>query len=146
MMRRLAFPLVRWLKAAAWQLKHFRRYVAEFPAASQIADQLERTSQGSRAVGCASIDALRPSNHGIITKDKYEISIIREKLARRARPFPTKKWRRPIASATFGAESCAEEGPLVKDRCLFRRRKECGKASGAEWFASATRTAASGIA
>src|SRR5438552_16845111 len=94
MMRIFAFPLVRLHNAAACRVRYFRRDGAEFPAASPIPDKRERTLRGSHAAGRASIDALRPPNHWVITEDKYEISIIREKLTRWARAFPTQERRR----------------------------------------------------
>ena len=135
-MRVFAFFLVRLRNAAACRLKYFRRDGAEFPAASPIPDKRERTLRGSRAAGRASIGALRPPNHWVITEDNYEISIIREKLTRWARAFPTQERRRAIASLALGAKDCAEEGTLVKDRRFFRRREKHEKGSGSQWIAA----------
>ena len=145
-MRALAFPLVRLRNAAACQLTYFRRDGAEFPAASPIPGKRERTLRGSRAAGRASIGALRPPNHWVITEDKYEISIIREKLARWAWAFPTQERRRAIASRRLGAKGRAEERSLVKDRRLFWRWEGHKKSSGSQWFAAAAGAIASGFA
>ena len=131
-MRMFAFPLVRLRNAAACRLRHFRPDGAEFPAASPIPGKRERTLRGSRAAGCASIDALRPPHHWVITEDKYEISIIREKLTRWARAFPTQERRRAVASLALGAK----ERSLVKDRRFFWRREKHEKGIGSQWVAA----------
>jgi len=136
-MRAFVFSLVRLRNAAAWRLRYFRRDGAEFPAASLVPGKRERTLRGSRAAGRASIGALRPPNHWVITKDNYEISIIREKLTRWARALPTQERRRAVASLALGAKGCAEERTLVKDRRLFWRREKHEKSSGSQWFAAA---------
>jgi hypothetical protein len=145
MMRVLAFPLVRLRNAAACRLRYFRQDGAEFPAASPIPGKRERTLRGSRAAGRASIGALRPPNHWVITEDKYEISIIRER-ARWARAFPTQARRRAVALLPLGAEGCAEKRSLVQDRGFFWQRKKHEKSSDAQWFAAATRAIASSFA
>jgi hypothetical protein len=54
---------------------------AEFPPAAQAALELfDWTLRGSRALDCASPDALRPHSNWFKTEDYYEISIPREKL------------------------------------------------------------------
>jgi len=145
-MRVFAFFLVRLRNAAACRLKYFRRDGAEFPAASPIPDKRERTLRGSRAAGRASIGALRPPNHWVITEDNYEISIIREKLTRWARAFPTQERRRAIASLALGAKGRAEERTLVKNRRFFWRRQKHEKGSGSQWFAAAAGAIAPGFA
>ena len=145
-MRMFAFPLVRLRNAAACRLRHFRPDGAEFPAASPILGKRERTLRGSRAAGCASIDALRPPHHWVITEDKYEISIIREKLTRWARAFPTQERRRAVASLPLGPKSRAEERSLVKDRRFLWRWKKHDKSSGSQRFATAAGAIASGFA
>jgi len=145
-MRMFAFLLVRLRNAAACRLRHFRPDGAEFPAASPIPGKRERTLRGSRAAGCASIDALRPPHHWVITEDKYEISIIREKLTRWARAFPTQERRRAVASLPLGAKSRAEERSLVKDRRFLWRWKKHDKSSGSQRFATAAGAIASGFA
>ena len=139
MMRGFAFSLVRLRNvrnAAACRLRYFRRDGAEFPAASPIPDKRERTLRGSHAAGRASIDALRPPNHRVITEDKYEISIIREKLTRWARAFPTQERRRAVASLALGPKGRTEERSLVKDRRFFWRWKKHEKGSGSQWIAA----------
>ena len=135
-MRVFAFSLVRLRNAAACQLTYFRRDGAEFPAASPVPGKRERTSLGSHAAGRASIDALRPPNHWVNTEDKYEISIIREKLSRWARAFPTQERRRAVASRAFGAKGRAEERSLVKDRRFFWRREKHEKGIGSQRVAA----------
>jgi len=144
MMRVFAFFLVRLHNAAACRLSYFRQDGAEFPAASPVPGKRERTSLGSHAAGRASIDALRPPNHWVNTEDKYEISIIREKLSRWARAFPTQERRRAVASLAFGAKGRAEERSLVKDRRFFWRRKKHEKGSGSQWLTAAAGAIASG--
>jgi len=145
MMRAFVFSLVRLRNAAACRLRYFRRDGAEFPAASLVPGKRERTLRGSRAAGRASIGALRPPNHWVITKDNYEISIIREKLTRWARALPTQERRRAVASLALGAKGCAEERTLVKDRRLFWRREKHEKSSGSQWFAAAAGAIAPGF-
>ena len=138
-MRGFAFSLVRLRNvrnAAACRLRYFRRDGAEFPAASLVPGKRERTLRGSRAAGRASIGALRPPNHWVITEDKYEISIIREKLTRWARAFPTQERRRAVASLALGAKARAEERSLVKDRRFFWRREKHEKGIGSQWVAA----------
>jgi hypothetical protein len=137
MMRVFAFTLVRLRNAAVCRLRFFRPDGAEFPAASPIPGKRERTLRGSRAAGRASIGALRPPNHWVITEDKYEISIIREKLAPWARAFPTQKRRRAVASLPLGAKGRAEERSLVKDRRFFWRREKHEKGGGSQRFGAA---------
>ncbi len=122
MMRTLACPLFRWLTVARCRLRPDRQYEAEFPAA--IAHPLEWTSRSSRAAGRASSDALRLTNHQILTKDKHEILYIREKFAPRARALPTQRRRWP-GVAIFRCQSGAtEEGILVKNRGFFRSSRQ----------------------
>src|SRR5438105_4080849 len=81
MMRGFASSLLRWLTMAAGGSTrvHFRLDEAEFPAAWQSACKLlERTLPGSRAVDCASIDALRPFNNWVNLEDQYELLFTRE--------------------------------------------------------------------
>ena len=144
-MRAFVFSLVRLRNAAACRLRYFRRDGAEFPAASLVPGKRERTLRGSRAAGRASIGALRPPNHWVITEDNYEISIIREKLTHWARAFPTQERRRAIASLPLGAKDHAEKRTLVKDRRLFWRREKHEKSSGSQWFAAAAGAIAPGF-
>ena len=58
-----------------------RSHEAEFPPAAQTAlELLDWTLRGSRALDCASLDALRTQGNWLKTEDYYEISIHREKL------------------------------------------------------------------
>src|SRR5689334_14746019 len=112
MMRRLGCPLFRWLNVVRFGSRPERQNEAKFPAAE--AHQLEWTSRSSRAAGCASFDALRPSNHQKIIKNKHEILYVRE-IAPPARSSPPPRRRWPGASVR--RQSCAtEKGILVQDR------------------------------
>ena len=129
-MRFLAYPLFRSLKAmAVFRSKSSRSHGAEFPKAWPIAQPPGST--GSRAAGRASTDALRPHHHWILKKDINEISKQRETLAPRwAGAFPQTKQRRATASLHV-CKSGPEEGFMVANCGVFRRRKN----SEDEWFA-----------
>lgn len=135
MVRTFASSLLRWLTAAAYGSRrvHFRRDGTEFLMASQSA------CNGSRAAGCASIDALRPHKNWVNFKDNYEISFIRETFAAFARRFPT-EGRSPASSRRACASS--QENILAAIGCVFRRKRRrqdtatTPNAAGAQWCAA----------
>ena len=140
MMRGFASSLLRWLTMAAGGSTrvHFRLDEAEFPAAWQSACKLlERTLPGSRAVDCASIDALRPFNNWVNLEDQYELLFTRETPAPFARRVPT-MGRSPALPRNARASS--QENILAASRRIFwkRQRQRRKKASDrvAQWHAA----------
>ena|SRR5689334_8478574 len=92
---------------------------AEFPPAAQTALKLlVRTLRGPRAVDCASCDALRPQLNRFTTKDYYEISIFREKLAAPPRGVP-KAVR--LARRARGFEGSRKKELLAENHSLLWR-------------------------
>ncbi len=123
-MRIFAFPLVRLHNAAACRVRYFRRDGAEFPAASPIPDKRERTLRGSHAAGRASIDALRPPNHWVISRRRSGDARSRHS---RSAPKPAPKkglWSKIVAffgdgkstrkaSARNGSQPEREQSPRI---------------------------------
>ncbi len=97
-----------------------RRDEAEFPPAAQTAlELLEWTFRGSRAMDCASLDALRPQRNWFNTEDYYEISISREKLA-----APAPQWTPTAvryARHSRGVEGSRTKELLAENHGLLRR-------------------------
>jgi hypothetical protein len=147
-MRYVASLLVRWLTDAEGLCfrNNSRRREAEFPAATQIADQ--RLFFGSRATDRASTDALRPNYNWLELEDQYDISIIGEKWPAFARRLP-QKGRQSPAPPERAIEGAGEEIVLAENHgALFRwKAGASGQTSGAndtqQWlraFAFATQT------
>jgi hypothetical protein len=121
-MRSFASLLVRWLTGAEGHCfrNSSRLREAEFPAATQIADQ--RLFFGSRAMDRASTDALRPNYNWIELEDQYDISIIGEKWPAFARRLP-QKGRQSPAPPERAIEGAGEEIVLAENRGLLFRWK-----------------------
>src|SRR5689334_20673559 len=95
-----------------------RSHEAEFPPAAQTALELiDWTSRGPRALDRASFDALRPKGNWFKTKDYYEISIHREKLAA-STPGRIPSAVRP-ARRSRRVESSRKKELLAKGSCLL---------------------------
>lgn len=111
-MRSFASRLFRWLTGADGHCfrSYSRRHEAEFPAATQIADQFF----GSRAKDCASTDALRPKYNWVELEDPYDISIIGEKWPAFARRLP-QKGRPSPAPPERAFEGAGEEIVLAEN-------------------------------
>lgn len=126
-MRSFASLLVRWLTGAKGHCFRncSRRLEAEFPAATQIADQ--RLFFGARAVDRASTDALRPHYNWIELEDQHDISIIGEKWPAFARRLP-QKGRQSPAPPERAIEGAGEEIVLAKNHgVLFRWKTGTGR-------------------
>jgi hypothetical protein len=132
-MRYFASLLVRWLTGAKGHCLRncSRRHEAEFPAATQIADQ--RLFFGSRAADCASIDALRPNYNWVELEDKHDISLIGEKWPAIARRLP-QKGRQSPAPPERAIEGAGEEIVLAENRGALYRWKigTNGQTNGAD--------------
>jgi hypothetical protein len=132
-MRYFASLLVRRLTGAKGHCfrNYSRRHEAEFPAATQIADQ--RFFFGSRAADRASIDALRPNYNWVELEDKHDISIIGEKWPAFARRLP-QKGRPSPAPSERAIEGAGEEIVLAENHGALYRWKTGtnGEANGAD--------------
>jgi hypothetical protein len=120
-MRSFASMLVRRLTDAQGHCfrNRSRLHEAEFPAATQIADQ--RLFFGSRAMDRASTDALRPNYNWIELEDQYDISIIGEKRPAFARRLPQKGRQQSPAPPERAIEGAGEEIVLAENHgVLFR--------------------------
>ena len=108
-MRHVASLLFRWLTDAQGHCvrDRSRRHEAEFPAATQIADQ--RLFLGSRAADRASTDALRPNNNWVELEDTHDISIIGEKWPASARRLPQKGRQQSPALSERALPGAGEE-------------------------------------
>jgi hypothetical protein len=123
-MRSFASLLVRWLTDAEGHYfrNSSRRHEAEFPAATQIADQ--RLFFGSRATDRASTDALRPNYNWVELEDQHDISIIGEKWPAFARRLP-QKGRQSPAPPERAIEGAGEEIVLAENHgALYRWQTE----------------------
>lgn len=91
--------------------------------------------KGSRAAGCASIDALRPFFNWVKFKEIYETSFIREIRPAFARRFPS-AGRSSALSRREGESS--QENILAATGCIFRKRTDKAEtdAGGPEWYAA----------
>jgi hypothetical protein len=120
--RHIASLLFRWLTDAEDHCirDRSRCHEAEFPAATQIADQ--RLFFGSRAADRASTDALRPNYNWVELEDTHDISIIGEKWPAFARRLP-QKGRQSPAPAERAIQGAGEEIALGKDHGVFCRWK-----------------------
>ncbi len=96
-----------------------RCHEAEFPAATQIADQL--LFFGSRATDCASTDALRPNYNWVELEDQHDISIIGEEWPAFARRLP-QKGRQSPAPPERAIEGAGEEIVLAENYGALHRR------------------------
>jgi len=121
-MRSFASLLVRWLTGAQGHCfrNSSRLREAEFPAATQIADQ--RLFFGSRATDRASTDALRPNYNWVELEDQNDISIIGEKWPAFARRLP-QKGRQSPAPPERAIEGAGEEIVLAEIHGLLYRWK-----------------------
>jgi hypothetical protein len=132
-MRSFASLLVRWLTGADGHCLRncSRRHEAEFPAATQIADQ--RLFFGSRATDRASTDALRPNYNWVELEDQHDISIIGEKWPAFARRLP-QKGRQSPAPPERAIEGAGEEIVLGENHGALYRWKTGtnGQANGAD--------------
>jgi hypothetical protein len=122
-MRSFASLLVRWLTGAQGHCfrNSSRLREAEFPAATQIADQ--RLFFGSRATDRASTDALRPNYNWVELEDQHDISIIGEKWPAFARRLPQKGRQQSPAPPERAIEGAGEEIVLAENRGVFYRGK-----------------------
>jgi hypothetical protein len=129
--RHFASRLFRWLTGAdgSYFRNCSRRHEAEFPAATQIADQL--IVLGSRAVDCASTDALRPNYNWVELEDSYDISIIGEKWPAFARRLP-QKGRQSPAPPERASKGAGEEIDLAENHGPFYRWETSGEAIPAD--------------
>jgi hypothetical protein len=131
--RNFAAWLFRWLTGASGHCfrDYSRRHEAEFPAATQIANQ--RLFFGSRAVDRASNDALRPNYNWVELEDQYDISIIGEKWPASARRLPQKGRQQSPAPPERAIEGAGEEIVLGENHGLLYRWKTetSGQTSGA---------------
>ena len=91
--------------------------------------------KGSRAAGCASIDALRPFFNWVKFKDIYETSFIRETRPAFARRIPSAG--RSSALSRRERES-SQENILAATGCIFRKRTDKAETDGggAQWHAA----------
>ena len=122
-MRHVASLLFRWLTDAQGHCvrDRSRRHEAEFPAATQIADQ--RLFLGSRAADRASTDALRPNNNWVELEDTHDISIIGEKWPASARRLPQKGRQQSPALSERALPGAGEEIILGENHGVFCRWK-----------------------
>jgi hypothetical protein len=121
--RHIASLLFRWLTDAEGLCfrDRSRRHEAEFPAATQIADQ--RLFLGSRAADRASTDALRPNYNWVELEDTHDISIIGEKWPAFARWLPQKGRQQSPALSERANQGAGEEIVLAENHGVFRRWK-----------------------
>ena len=124
-----------WLTTAGCILRrfYFRHNEAEFPAAwsrsGGICSLLGETSRGSRAVDRASLDALRPLNNWVNTKDHHEL------LSTGETPAPPWAWSvstkgRPRAFPR-AARACTEaKNILATNRRIFWKRRRHTETGG----------------
>ena len=121
--RHVASLLFRWLTDAQGHCvrDRSRRHEAEFPAATQIADQ--RLFLGSRAADRASNDALRPNNNWVELEDQNDISIIGEKWPAFAWRLPQKGRQQSPAPPERAIEGAGEEIVLAENYCVLHRWK-----------------------
>jgi hypothetical protein len=136
--------LLRWLSAHARGLRQVQSRLdeAEFPTASQSACKLfEWALDDWRAADGASIDALRPFNNWIKTKDQHELLFKWETLAPFARRLQTQEQRTPASAK--GRSKDAKKDILAANRCIFRKWHNEGSSGGAQWrsaFPAGTQT------
>ena len=123
-----------WLTTAGCILRrfYFRHDEAEFPAASSrtggICSLLGETSRGSRVVDRASLDALRPLNNWVNTKDHHELLSTGETPAPWAWSVSTKGRSRAFPRAT---RACTEaKNILATNRRIFWKRRRHAETSG----------------
>ena len=130
-MRDFASLLFRWLTGPGVRIDS-RCHEAEFPAATQIADQLlVGTHLGSRARDRASTDALRPQHNWVKPEDQYDISIIGEKWPAFARRLP-QKGRQSPAPPERAIAGAGEEIVLAENHgALYRWKTGTGSADAA---------------
>jgi hypothetical protein len=130
-MRSFASRLSRWLTGADGPCFRIysRRLEAEFPPATQIADQA--LFFGSRATDCASTDALRPHYNWVELEDQHDISIIGEKRPAFARRLPQKGRQQSPALSGPPGQAAGEEIVLGHNNGLFCRWKTGGIPAGA---------------
>jgi hypothetical protein len=121
--RNFASWLFRWLTGANGHCfrDYSRRHEAEFPAATQIANQ--RLLFGSRAADRASTDALRPNYNWVELEDQHDISIIGEKWPAFARRLPQKGRQQSSAPPERAIEGAGEEIVLAENHGLLHRWK-----------------------
>ena len=124
-----------WLTTAGCILRrfYFRHDEAEFPAAWSrnrgICSLLGETSRGSRAVDRASLDALRPLNNWVNTKDHHELLSTGETPAPWAWSVSTKGRSRAFPRA---ARACTEaKNILATNRRIFWKWRRHPKTSDA---------------
>jgi hypothetical protein len=130
-MRHVASLLFRWLTDAEGHCfrDRSRRHEAEFPAATQIADQ--RLFFGSRAADRASTDALRPNYNWVELEDTHDISIIGEKWPAFARRLP-QEGRQSPAPSEHAIQGAGEEIVLAENHgALYRWETGTGSADAA---------------
>ena len=141
-MRYVVALLCGWLTGANRQLFriNFRRYVAEFPKATQTAYQLlVGTLRGSRARDRASTDALRPKYNWVKPEDQHDISIIWEKWPAFAWRLP-QKGRQSPAPSKRAVEGAGEKISLAENNLalFWRKTEDDGRAKtaigGTKWF------------
>ena len=139
-MRGVFSSLFRSLVMAAFgsRRSYFRPEQAEFPAAHQSFDFVNRPFRGRCVAGCASTDALRSINNSVNIEHQHEISFIRETLAPFARRFPP-KGRSSVASSEHAyqrpqANLLAAFPGLLQQR---KRRQETGQCQQSQWFRAA---------
>ena len=123
-----------WLTTAGCILRrfYFRHDEAEFPTALSrtcgICSLLGETSRGSRVVDRASLDALRPLNNWVNTKDHHELLSTGETPAPWAWSISTKGRPRAFPRA---ARACTEaKNILATNRRIFWKRRRHPKTSG----------------
>ena len=141
-----------WLTTAGCILRrfYFRHNEAEFPAAWSrnrgICSLLGETSRGSRAVDRASLDALRPQNNWVNTKDHHELLSTGETPAPRAWSVSTKG--RPRAFPRAARAGSETENILATNRRIFWNRRRYTKTSHTitQWSATAAPAVARAIA
>ena len=127
---------------------YFRHDEAEFPTASSrnggICSLLGETSRGSRAVDRASLDALRPLNNWVNTKDHHELLSTGETPAPWAWSVSTKGRPRAFPRAT---RACTEaKNILATNRRIFWKRRRHTKTSGTIIAQRSAATAAPAVA
>ena len=125
---------------------YFRHDEAEFPAALSrnggICSLLGETSRGSCVVDRASLDALRPLNNWVNTKDHHELLSTGETPAPWAWSVSTKGRPRAFPRA---ARACTEaKNILATNRRIFWKRRRHTKAS--DTIAQRSAAAAAAIA
>ena len=139
-----------WLTTAGCILRrfYFRHNEAEFPAAwsrnGGICNLLGETSRGSRAVDRASLDALRPLNNWVNTKDHHELLSTGETPAPWAWSVSTKGRSRAFSRATpVGSKA---KNILATHRRIFWKRRRHTKTSGTIIAQRSAATAAPAVA